>query len=330
MGTLYAIWGSSSNDVWAVGENGTMVHWDGKTWQALGSYPGSVADTFGAVNGSSAGDVWALGVTAVHWDGAAWTTSPTYAVMGAGAWGTGPDDVWVVGRGGYITHWDGALWSLVPSTITTDLFAVWGSGPDDVWATGDVGVAMHWNGSAWSAKAPPGVEPLHGLWGSSATDVWAVGITGVVNHWNGAAWSSSGSGLTVRAVSGSGPSDVWAVGTGPMMHYDGNVWSLVTNPVGGLLDGVWTHTPADAWAVGAGGQIPALGRQDLVIVCERGDHEPERGVGQPFGRGLGGRRRRHPASQLRRRTTPHSAHVHVCPPSGEPNAGPQLHVTGPQ
>ena len=33
------------------------------------------------------------------------------------------------------------------------LYAVWGSGPDDIWAVGRGGAMARWNGTAWSVVA---------------------------------------------------------------------------------------------------------------------------------------------------------------------------------
>lgn len=69
--TLHALWGASANDVWAVGELGTVLHYDGTSWT-----PSSVA--------------WPLG-TKAHLNG---------------VWGSGPDDVWIVGDG-IVLHFTG-------------------------------------------------------------------------------------------------------------------------------------------------------------------------------------------------------------------------------
>ena len=33
--TILAIWGDSPNDVWAMGEFGKILHWNGSSWTAL-------------------------------------------------------------------------------------------------------------------------------------------------------------------------------------------------------------------------------------------------------------------------------------------------------
>src|SRR5450432_207462 len=56
--SLYGVWGSGSSDVWAVGLDGTVLHWDGTSWSA-GSSASSAS--FFCVWGANANDIWAAG-----------------------------------------------------------------------------------------------------------------------------------------------------------------------------------------------------------------------------------------------------------------------------
>ena len=102
---LHAIWGSGTSDIWAVGDSGAIVHYNGTAWSLS-------------------------------------TNSPT-AVGLHGVWGTRPDDVWVVGEGGVILHFDGSRWSQSVSPTTRALRSTWGSSSGDVWAVGDSGTVVH-------------------------------------------------------------------------------------------------------------------------------------------------------------------------------------------
>src|SRR5262249_48297164 len=95
--SLSSVWGSAPDDVWAVGNYGAIVHWNGSAWSS--------------------------------------GRTPTASSLGP-MWGSGPSDVWAVGSSGAIVHWDGGAWSSVPSGTDTPLRSIWGSGPGDVWAVG--------------------------------------------------------------------------------------------------------------------------------------------------------------------------------------------------
>lgn len=104
-------------------------------------------------------------------------------------WGSGPNDVWAVGRHGTIRHTrrGDSAWTVTPSPTTRDLHAVWGSAPGDVWAAGDGGTILHFDGKAWSLATlglPNGDLPtnLFAIWGSGPDDVWIAGEGLILHH----------------------------------------------------------------------------------------------------------------------------------------------------
>jgi len=109
---LESVWGSSADDVWAVGRSGTIRRF-------------------------RAGDArWEI------------VPSPTTATLHR-VWGSGPNDVWMVGDGGTIIHFDGTTLApstaLFPNEYRPTLRGVWGSGPDDVWIVGEA-IVLHYTG----------------------------------------------------------------------------------------------------------------------------------------------------------------------------------------
>src|SRR5678816_2989028 len=55
---LNAVWGSGTNDAWAVGDAGTILHWDGHAWIQI---PSTTPRALLAVSGSAPDNVWAVG-----------------------------------------------------------------------------------------------------------------------------------------------------------------------------------------------------------------------------------------------------------------------------
>ena len=55
---LRRIWGKDANNTWAVGDNGTILKWNGSSWSSQSS--GTTQDLYG-VWGSDANNVWAVG-----------------------------------------------------------------------------------------------------------------------------------------------------------------------------------------------------------------------------------------------------------------------------
>ena len=113
--SLESVWGSSATDVFAVGDIGTILHYDGDTWSGQAS--GSTNWLYG-VWGSSATDVFAVGVdgTILHYDGDTWSVQASGTGVGLlGVWGSSATDVFAVGGNraigeGTILHYDGDTW----------------------------------------------------------------------------------------------------------------------------------------------------------------------------------------------------------------------------
>src|SRR5271165_3094422 len=63
----------------------------------------------------------------------------------------------------------------VGSVARADLKAIWGSGPDDVWVVGSGGTILHSNGHTWAAATSGASENLTGIQGTAANDVWVCG-----------------------------------------------------------------------------------------------------------------------------------------------------------
>jgi hypothetical protein len=114
-----SIWGSATNDIWAVGPTGTTsgiaqaLHFDGTSWSIAPQV--SVPGAFTAVWGACASDVWIVGTTFTainsvanplvqHFDGSTWSTivtpfanSPQRPAPLAAITGTSANDVWIGG-----------------------------------------------------------------------------------------------------------------------------------------------------------------------------------------------------------------------------------------
>jgi hypothetical protein len=250
---LTAVWGSSSTDVWAVGRQGTIVHWNGDSWSLFSSGTTAALD---AVWGSAANDVWAVGTggTIVHWNGTSWSRSFSGTTdQLSSLWGSSTNDLWAVSASGGILHWNGSVWSTVLSGRSA-LTAIWGSGASDVWVAG-VNTTLHWNGSAWSSVPGPFFD-VAALWGTGPSDIWAVGgyddgyenYLSAVFHWDGQAWSAAAGGTMggFSCVWGSAANDIWVGGGTGMLRWDGSGWSPISLPG---VSGIWGSAANDVWAV---------------------------------------------------------------------------------
>ncbi len=175
-------------------------------------------------------------------------------------WGTGPDDVFVLGdtdANGYAVtrHWDGQAWTDIPNTITDNLTEVWGVSSTDIWAIGG-GAIYHYNGTNWQLEEDTGFGLLADIWGTGPDDIWVVGYGGKARHFTGSNWEIDNASSHMFGVWASGPNDAWSVGAaGVIRHNTGSGWVTVTTPTGHSMYDMWGTSADDIFAVGAGGTV---------------------------------------------------------------------------
>lgn len=261
---LNGVWGAAADDVWAVGAQGTILHFDGVTWSSV---PSGTTSHLHAVWGSGPDDVWAVGGETfwtfedegtgviLHWDGRVWTSTMPGTRGLRAVWGTAANDVWAVGYG-TILHFDGVAWTSSWSGHDYHLLGVFPGARDDVWAVGDYPPILHFDGVTWTPveDITPGIGESGAVWGTAPDDVWTVSRVRGRAHWDGSAWTITGS-YGFRSLSGTAPDDLWAVGPFSLDHWDGDEWSSTPAPYDSDLRGVFSSAPDDVWAVGAGGTI---------------------------------------------------------------------------
>jgi hypothetical protein len=257
---LYAVWGFSASDVFAVGASGTILRYDGSSWNSMSS---GVSVRLWGVWGSSPSDIFAVGDsgTILHYDGSSWDAMNSGCTLDLiEVWGNSAADIFAVGMSGTILHSDGGSWSAMDSGTTASLSCIWGTSSSDVIATGADGTIIHYDGDSWNPMVSGSTSHLHGIWASSASDVFVVGEHGTILRYDGASWSAMDSATTdwywLQAAWGSSSSDVFAVGqSSTIRHFDGSAWTAMdsgTTP--GIWD-VWGSSSSDVFAVGNLGTI---------------------------------------------------------------------------
>ncbi len=231
----YDIWASAPDDVFAVGWEGTVYHYDGTSVSPMVS--NTSGDLYG-VFGLSSSAVWAVGANGlvIRYDGSQWSDM----AGGAGVdlysvWASGPDNVFAVGQGGIIRHFDGNAWSTMSSGVTDDLTSVFGAAADHVVAVSTSGTFLRYDGSNWSPMGTADAESFTDVWGLATDNYYAAGIGGALWHYDGSSWSRVDIGNVsedLLAVWGAAADDIYVTAGfgGLMLHYDGSQWTRLTIP----------------------------------------------------------------------------------------------------
>ena len=269
--TLWCVWGSSGNRVFAADSNGTIIYYNGTGWSVMYTAPGGLNDIWG----SSASDVFAVGSggTIVHYNGSSWSVmnSGTDQML-LGLWGFSGSDVFAVGSGGTILHYDGRAWSAMNSNTAEWLYGIWGTSGSDMFAVGNNGIVLRYDGTGWSTQYTANVFPAFlDVWGSSSTNVYAASGVGDFWHYNGHLWTRLQCGITAAfSVWGLSANDVYATGGSngrTIMHYFKETTLVALNS--------FTATPASravmlAWSTEA--EIDNAGFNILRAASEDGDY----------------------------------------------------------
>jgi hypothetical protein len=114
--TLRDVWMASATEAFAVGDNGTLLHWDGTAWTSM----------------TAPGDPWE-------------------GVPLTGVWGSSATNVFVVGAGTLVLRYDGTGWTASYPDVMGDLTGVWGSSATNVYLTVNdrSGQILHRCGTGW-------------------------------------------------------------------------------------------------------------------------------------------------------------------------------------
>jgi hypothetical protein len=288
---LHDVWSSSSTDAFAVGESGTILHYDGSSWSTMTSGTNRALEGIWA---ASASDLFAVGsngailrYNATTWDSmASGTSAHLYAV-----WGTSGSNVYAVGWGGTILHFDGTSWSSMASGTTMPLYGIWGSSATDIFAVGTHGTILHYSGAAWSAMASGTEKPLFEVWGAASSNVYVVGMDQTMLRYNGSAWSNqsgnpSSSGLDYTDVWGSSANDIYVVEQSlynydpdvtlqrsRLIHFNGSTWSDRPLNTNALIEAIHGSSASDMHVVGMTNTILHYGSSNgkrILLYATRG------------------------------------------------------------
>lgn len=153
---LWGIWGANPTDVWAVGGRGrspgqaTVLRYDGTAWTA-----------------AAVPEIQRPGVNA-------WFK----------VWGTAADNVYVVGQNGACLHYDGSMIEEFGVGTSEDLISLWGTGPDDIILVGGRGngVLSHWNGMDWHTESISPAPGVNGIWMTGPGEFWVAGVRGMLRR----------------------------------------------------------------------------------------------------------------------------------------------------
>ena len=264
---LNSIHGVSANHIFAVGDDGVVLHFDGNAWTKVDvGLPTSLYGVFMA----SPTDIWVVGEsgTVLRFDGTRFVKSEVLNTSDKleRVWGTGPNDVWIASSS-RTWRWNGTQANAILKGTSTYFSAdsLSGSASAGLWMLADDTLYLASGGVPY-----PMDVGTSGNWevvvASSPADVWLVdGLYSdpKVVHFNGATWATvefpkAGTSLDLRVGYSPQPGQAWfAGGYGNILHAEGTVVTHeATGGYGGpRINGVWGASATDMWVVGNDGWV---------------------------------------------------------------------------
>jgi len=128
--------------------NGTMTLMSAWIWEQPAFTPETLRD-LSFLSGGIGFGVGDQG-TVLHYDGTTWRrmiSGTSHSLYGV--WALSSSCVFAVGQGGEALHYDGNAWTSIAAFTAMDLHAVWGASVSDVYALGYGGL-FHYDGSGWA------------------------------------------------------------------------------------------------------------------------------------------------------------------------------------
>ncbi len=167
-GPLHSSWGTSSSNMYSVGDYGTILHFDGSTWTKMQS---GTTKGIGTIWGTSNTNIWASGFNPhtaesvlLHYNGVSWSTIDLSRLGTFGVGANALNSCWVCDSAGhsvivasgssFYRETDNGAWRSdsghVPNSLGSGsfigLFNVTGNNANDFMGGGDGGLIIHWNG----------------------------------------------------------------------------------------------------------------------------------------------------------------------------------------
>jgi hypothetical protein len=295
--TLHAIWGTSASSVWAVGNGGTALYYNGIQWQARPTPAAVSSDSFISVSGTSDSNIFAVGepsnslntgTSVMRFDGTSWSSLGRIQIAGqyraacVGAYAA--NDAFVLG---YVNitpgNNDGVAVYRVTNGTATYIMSITSLGFSNltqcgvqafsltnIVATG-AGQVFQIDSVAKTATAigTGSVNQGGALWADATNDLFITSAANVDQWTGGTTWNSLGTGLSgvLYGISATSSSRLFAAGQnytttanlGTVLFWNGVGWTVQSLPAAtATLYGIYASPLPQ-------GQVFAVGNNGTIV-----------------------------------------------------------------
>lgn len=178
--TILAMWGSSPSSIYAVGDEGLVLHFNGLRWQRMPSGTKSALYSLWAWDNErmlAPGDFGLM----LRYNGTEWAEFNVGSEHFLyGVWGDSLSNIYAVGLSGTLAHFNGQRWQQMATRLRADLLAISGSEQAGVFITGTHGSVLRLQDDQWLPEESGTDVGLRSVCATQAGVVYAVGDRGTI------------------------------------------------------------------------------------------------------------------------------------------------------
>jgi photosystem II stability/assembly factor-like uncharacterized protein len=217
---IHAIWAVSEDDIWACGEKGNILHYDGSEWR--------------------------LDIT---------TLAPDFFDISF----VSSEEGWVCGKDGWVARREAGKWRQVPgNTRSSTLYALDAHGAADAWFCGSRGAVLHYQDGVWTDQSPNVGDDLHGIRVAGDDKGWVVGDNGRILKRTNGQWEQVTSPVSAdyRCAFFVGDDEAWFGASGGFaVHLKAGGLTKTRLPAAETITGLYFQSNGRGYAVTMGGNI---------------------------------------------------------------------------
>lgn len=259
-----AVWGAAPDDVWIIGSQRKVYHFDGREWapvdhelpdQILGVWGFGPREVYFMNSTAGGGKVWL-------WSGEGrWRQLRTPSIPWGGVHSFRGDESRIeLETGNNYFTFSRSGWEKLDGWPDYALGAYCRDGDGRLVGVGKSGRTWEYAPGGWTEIDARPRPLIRRVWGIEADDLYATSDEGKVWHWDGMnlAEMDSLTMFNLQGIWGSSPSDIHVAGGHGIWHWDGWSWKQTWEPwQGGIAFGLelWGSGHDDVWAVGSKGAM---------------------------------------------------------------------------
>ncbi|MEE8640716.1 MAG: hypothetical protein V3T41_09935 [bacterium] len=217
---VHAIWVVGEDDIWACGDNGNILHYDGYEWR--------------------------LDITKL---------APDFFDIQFVSSSQG----WVCGKDGWVSRRASGKWEEVPgNTRSNALYALDAHGAAEAWFCGSRGTVLHYKDGVWADESPNVDNDLYGIRVAGDGKGWVVGDRGRILERSGGKWEevTSPVGSDYRCAFFVSDDEAWfGAADGFAVHLKAGGLNKTRLPNAETITGLYFHSNGRGYAVTKGGNI---------------------------------------------------------------------------